>query len=185
MESSKELDAVSFSSLNETDFELMYKWLNTDFVKRWYSKRNWTFDEIVENYTPYIQKQKLTGEPVESFTIVYEGKKIGYIQTYLLKDYPEYNMLVQPGDGSSGIDLFIGEREYLHKGLGSKIIRKFIREKIFCNTYINKCVIGPEPGNAAAIRAYEKAGFRYVKTIQVPDETEPEYIMELLRTDME
>lgn len=47
------------------------------------------------------------------------------------------------------------------------------------------CVIGPEPKNTAAIRVYEKAGFRFFKTIQVPTEPEPEYLMKLIPEEFE
>jgi RimJ/RimL family protein N-acetyltransferase len=46
-------------------------------------------------------------------------------------------------------------------------------------------VIGPEPKNAAAIRAYEKSGFRFFKSIQVPGEPEPEYLMKLSQQEFE
>lgn len=42
-----------------------------------------------------------------------------------------------------------------------------------------------EPKTAAAIKAYEKAGFRYFKKIQVPGEPEPEYLMKLTREEFE
>jgi hypothetical protein len=29
------MENISFVELNEKDFELMHKWLNTDFVKKW------------------------------------------------------------------------------------------------------------------------------------------------------
>jgi RimJ/RimL family protein N-acetyltransferase len=174
------MENILFNNLSEMDFEILHKWLNTDFVKKWYSQQDWTYDEIVKKYTPYVLKQK----PIESFIILYDGKKIGYIQTYFLKDYPEYNMFIQAGDDSAGIDLLIGEKEYIHKGLGQKIIRKFVKDIVFSNKYVNKCIIGPEPKNIAAIKAYEKAGFRFVKTIKIPDEKEPEYIMEILRNEI-
>ena len=46
-------------------------------------------------------------------------------------------------------------------------------------------MIAPEPKNVAATRAYEKAGFRFFKTIQVPIEPEPEYLMKLTREEFE
>jgi RimJ/RimL family protein N-acetyltransferase len=49
---------------------------------------------------------------------------------------------------------------------------------------VASCVIGPEPKNAAAIRAYAKAGFRHWKTIQQPDEPEPEWLMRLAKGDL-
>jgi aminoglycoside 6'-N-acetyltransferase len=80
--------------------------------------------------------------------------------------------------------LFIGEQEYLHKGLGKNIISKFLEDIVFCLSDAESCIIGPEPKNEIAIRTYEKVGFKYVKTIQVDDEDEPEYIMRIDRNDI-
>jgi aminoglycoside 6'-N-acetyltransferase len=176
---------ISFQKLSETDVGLLLKWLNTDFVKKWYykyglNKQDWTYEEVKNKYLPKINKQ----EPTDSFLILYEDKKIGYIQTYSLMDFPDYNKVVDGGDDSAGVDLFIGEKEFIHKGLGSIIIRKFLKYYVFCNNLINRCIIGPEPKNLAAIKAYTKVGFKYIKTIQIPDEDEPEYIMEITKNGM-
>jgi RimJ/RimL family protein N-acetyltransferase len=68
--------------------------------------------------------------------------------------------------------------------LGSSILRKFLRDVVFANQSIDCCVIGPEPQNKAAIKAYEKAGFRYLKTVQISGEEQPEYLMRLSREDL-
>ena len=171
---------ISFQNLQKEDLKLLLKWLNNDFVKQWYYKNgknneNYIYEDIEKKYLPRVLKQ----DPTNSFLIIFENEKIGYIQWYLLKDYPEYNKYVDGGNDSAGIDLFIGEEAFIHKGLGSKIIKKFIKENIFCNNWINRCIIGPEPKNIVAIKAYNKAGFKYIKTVQIPNEEEPEYIMEL------
>lgn len=173
---------ISFKKLEMTDLDIMYKWYHTDFVNRWYDKEipDWTYEQIENKYIPYIQEQK----PIESYIILCNDIRIGYIQAYLLKDYPEYDQLVQAGEGSAGVDLFIGERDYLHKGLGSVIILDFLKNILFANDNIKKCIIGPEPKNIAAIKAYTKVGFKYVKTIQVPEEEEPERIMEMKREEI-
>ncbi|MBI4642138.1 MAG: GNAT family N-acetyltransferase [Candidatus Tectomicrobia bacterium] len=80
--------------------------------------------------------------------------------------------------------MFIGEADYIHKGLGSSILRTFLREIVFATSDAVSCIIGPEPKNKVAIRAYEKAGFSYLKTIQIPDEEEPEYLMRIERADI-
>jgi RimJ/RimL family protein N-acetyltransferase len=44
------------------------------------------------------------------------------------------------------------------------------------------CFMGPEPDNRIAIRTYEKAGFRHLKTVRIPGgDTEYEYLMILER----
>ena len=96
MENKVIMDQISFLELREIDFNLLYKWYNTDFVNEWYGKekQEWTYKEIENKYIPYIQGQK----PTDSYLISHNDIKIGYIQTYLLKNYPEYNEVVKADD---------------------------------------------------------------------------------------
>ncbi|QQO07634.1 GNAT family N-acetyltransferase [Breznakiella homolactica] len=173
---------ITFNKLEMADLDLLYKWYHTDFVNQWYDKENpdWTRQQIEEKYIPYVRGEK----PLDSYIILCGGVKMGYVQVYLLEDYPEYDELVQAGEGAAGVDLFIGERDYLHKGLGPVIIRELLKNIVFKDDAVTKCIIGPEPKNTAAIKAYGKAGFKYIKTIQVPEEEEPEYIMEIRREEI-
>jgi hypothetical protein len=78
-----------------------------------------------------------------------------------------------------------GDPEYLYRGLGRHVIRRFLSEPVFSEPGTAVRVIGPEPKTTAAIRAYEKGGFRFYKTIQVPGEPEPEYLIRLSRGEFE
>jgi len=120
-------------------------------------------------------------DPTHSFITVYKGTDIGYIQTYLVGDYLEYSQLVNVDEKAAGVDLFIGEKEFIHIGLGKQILKKFLKDYVFPLTGAECCIIGPEPKNRVAVRAYEKAGFKYLKTIQVPGEDEPEYLMRIAK----
>lgn len=164
---------ITFRKLEEKDLKLMYKWLNTDFVIEWYDKKGSSFEEVSKKYLPRIRGE----QPTFPFVILCNKMDIGYIQTYMIEDYPEYSQYVQTGERAAGLDLFIGEKEFIHIDLGKQILMKFLSEYVFDLNDAVSCIIGPEPKNKAAIRAYEKAGFIYLKTIQVPDEDEPEYLM--------
>ena len=59
--------------------------------------------------------------------------------------------------GTLGIDLSIGVPELVGKGHGSAIVRQFT-EELF-EEGAPRVIIDPDPTNARAIRAYEKAGF--------------------------
>jgi len=78
-------------------------------------------------------------------------------------------------------DRSIGEEGLLHRGLGPRIIRRFIEESVFSDESIGVCVIDPEPTNEAAIRACEKAGFRYFESVDVSEG--PACLMKLTRTE--
>lgn len=169
---------LHFRRLEVLDFPLMQRWLTTDAVGEWWGKREWTIEDVSADYTPSIEGK----EPVWGYIIMYGAAPIGYIQTYRLTSYPVYREVVDVDEGMAGVDLFIGETEYLHRGLGAPLIRKFVAEIVFGALGATSCFIDPDPRNLAAIRAYEKAGFHYMMTTQIPGEAAPAYLMRLDRT---
>jgi RimJ/RimL family protein N-acetyltransferase len=62
------------------------------------------------------------------------------------------------------------------------LLKKFLKDIVFSKKEITTCIIGPEPNNARAIKAYEKAGFKYIKTVQIPNESESTYVMEIVKS---
>jgi RimJ/RimL family protein N-acetyltransferase len=102
----------------------------------------------------------------------------------MIADYPEYADPVAVDADAAGVDLFIGEAAHLHHGLGSHILRAFLREIVFGAMGAGSCIIGPDERNAIAIRSYEKAGFHYLKTVQIPDEDAPEYLMRITPAEL-
>jgi len=177
-------DLISFRPLTEHDLPLMHRWLNTEHVARWYRVRGAprpTLDWVTARYLPRIRGD----DPTRSFVIMLGGRPVGYVQGYLIADDPEYSARVQVDEGAVGLDMFIGEPDVVYKGLGSHIVRRFLAEIVFQEMGALSCIIGPEPENAAAIRAYAKAGFRYLKTVHIPDgDAEYEYLMRIGRDEV-
>ena len=173
---------ISFRRLRSSDLGLMHRWLNAPHVRRWWYAEGTSYAEIEEHYLPAIEGR----DSAKPFVILHENKPIGYVQSYRIstQDDEGYARLVDVKD-SAGVDLFIGEASYLYQGLGRHVIRNFLSEHVFSDPEIETCVIGPEPKNTAAIRAYEKAGFRFFKTIHVPGEPEPEHLMTLTRREFD
>lgn len=171
---------IRFERLRPSDLPLMHRWLNEPHVKRWWYDEGSSYEEIEKNFMPRISGE----DPTFPYLILHDDTPIGYIQSYRISDHPDYQAQVQV-ERAAGLDLFIGEERLLYKNLGCRIIRQFLEEISFADESVESCVIGPEPDNAAAIRAYEKAGFRYLKTIHVPGEPEPEYLLQLSRAKFE
>lgn len=171
---------ISFRRLEETDLPLMHKWLNQGDVLQWYSKGQATLEDLRKTYLPRIEGS----QPTECFVMLLDGISIGHIQTYKIRDYPDYYAALGIDEHAAGLDLFIGEPEYLHKGLGSRIIRQFAEEVVFGESDSVSCIAGPDPANKASIRAFEKAGFRHLKTVQVDADGPPEYLMRIAREDI-
>jgi ribosomal-protein-alanine N-acetyltransferase len=65
-------------------------------------------------------------------------------------------------------DIIIGEPENLGRGYGSDALRTLVRYLFATFSTLEVAVIGADPANGRAIRAYEKAGFRRT-TVDVSD----------------
>lgn len=150
--------SISFRKFSLEDVPLYYEWADKPHVKNIWFK---------EGYQPkeYIL-EKITGNGIEyPFVILLDNKPIGHIQFWDIKARDEIEkdkidyFTGQP-EGTYGIDLFIGEEEYLGKGYGTKIVIEFVK-LLFEKYHAKKIVIDPEADNIKAIRCYEKAGFRF------------------------
>jgi RimJ/RimL family protein N-acetyltransferase len=172
---------IGFRRMTMDDLPVLHQWLQVPQVLEWW----WggvapTHEAMMEKYGPHILSESAT----QAYFILHAERPIGYIQTYRIGDYPEYAAAVGADEEAAGVDLLIGEAAYLHKGLGSHILRQFLRAVVFAADDIDSCIIGPSEANAIAIRAYEKAGFRYFKTIPSTNEPTPEYLMRIARDDL-
>lgn len=171
---------IDFRPLQENDLDISYKWFLTDHVIKWYSKKAWTLSEVKAKFLPRV----LGTEPTRCFLILLAEKPIGQIQMYKIDDYPKYKKMIQIDENAAGVDIFIGEEDYLHKGLGSIIIKKFLQDFVFLKLDVDTCIIGPDPKNLAAIKAYQKAGFNYFKTILNTEENAEEYLMKIKKENI-
>lgn len=171
-----EIDKIIFQKLQIKDLPLMQLWLSQPAIHQWYDKdKQNTMEEINNRYGPKIKGD----QPTDCYLVLYENNPVAYIQTYKVNDWPEFGDYVGYDDHSASIDLFIGDINFMGKGFGTLMIKKFLNEIVFTNDDITTCIIGPEPKNTRAIKSYQKAGFKYIKTVQVGNEPDPTYIMEI------
>ncbi|KFZ27734.1 MAG: Aminoglycoside N(6')-acetyltransferase type 1 [Candidatus Izimaplasma bacterium HR2] len=147
---------ISFRNVVEDDFITLHNWLKVPHVKEyWYQTESFTYEEICKKYSKRLKKGI-----VELYIIQKNGKDIGFIQTYII-DEPTAFMVK---DKIKGIDLYIGEVDYIHKGYGKDIIDNFVINYIFNDKSIRFAGIDPEVENVIAIKAYKKSGFKHVNT---------------------
>jgi aminoglycoside 6'-N-acetyltransferase len=121
------------------DTDRLFQIRNEPEVVRW-----WGSDEIEEISDQFIEAD-------EGFVIEAYGEVIGAIQ-YHEEDDPMYR--------HAGIDIFLTASRH-GQGLGTEAIRLLARH-LFEERGHHRLTIDPAADNAAAIRAYEKAGFRRV-----------------------
>lgn len=158
---------ISFKPLSEADFTLLLKWLETPHVKSWWDQDiKWDFELIREKFIGCVKGYKVVdgaANPLCACIIYVDDIPIGYIQMYNAYDFARTVPLVRLPPNLGAFDIFIGEEKYLNKGVGSKAIVQFLKEYGDSYTHI---FVDPQSNNFAAIRTYEKAGFK--KNIEQP-----------------
>jgi RimJ/RimL family protein N-acetyltransferase len=97
------------------------------------------------------------------------------IQTYLAADYPEFGAFVDDPE-VAGVDLLMGEEALIGLGLGPEVLSAFVREVVRA-----PCAATVEPGNRRSWRAFEKAGFPYVRDVE--EDGRPQRLMRLDRRE--
>ena len=146
---------IGFRPLGRDDLGLMYEWLRRPHVRRWWDEHA-TYADVARHYQPAIEGRR----PTDLYLILLDDRPVGFIQTYLVADHPDFAALVGLGAGVAGIDLFVGEEELAGKGLGTDVLRAFVRDIVFAEPGTTACIADPDVRNTASIRAFEKAGFR-------------------------
>jgi len=146
-----------FYPMTVDDLPLVQRWLAEPHVVKWWGKPNEQFDLVSAD---------LDGQTMNQFIVACERRPFGYVQSYNPDAWDGAGLGPQP-IGTLGIDQFIGEADMLDRGHGSAFIRCFIDRLLKAGT--PRIVTDPDPANARAIRAYEKAGFRRTHLVDTPD----------------
>lgn len=174
---------IRFRLLSLDDIPQMLTWLSDPDVSPWYSDGELTIEHLTDKYREPIDGT----EPTRCFISTIDGRDAGYIQAYVIDDHPDYARQIDLPVGAVGTDVFLGEPTLRGQGWGAPMLRAFHRRIVFGEMGASVAIIAPSPDNARAIRAYEKAGFRSLKTVGIVDEhpenTGDEYVMTMTATD--
>ena len=175
-------DRVAFRPIAGADLPALLRWLEDPDVHRWYDEGELTLANITARFMPVIDGS----EPTRGFLIVIDGQPAGYIQAYAIGDHPDYQRQVDVDPRAVATDLFIGDAACRNRGWGAVVLAAFLDRVVFGEMGAALAMIAPDTANARAVRAYARAGFRWVKTVPVVDEEHPgntgdEYVMLLRR----
>lgn len=176
-----EVVGITFRPLTDDDLPLLHRWLNDPGVVRWWEGDDVSWDGVVAHYG--------SGRPADSTELwlgLQDGGPIGWIQCYPAADEPEETApwtALGAHETAAGIDYLLGEPGARGKGLGSSMIRAFVKQVVFGQhpEWTQACA-GPFTANEASWRALAKAGFRKLGTIE--DEDGECTLMAIDRTDI-
>jgi aminoglycoside 6'-N-acetyltransferase len=171
---------ITFRSLTDADIDEMARWLADPDVYAWYREGEPTVENLTRIYRPIIDGT----DPIRGWIVQVSGTDAGFVQCSEIASDSEYAAqldLPDPfHDGAVGIDLLLGEPRFRDGGWGPVVLRSFLGRIVFGELRSPAAVIAPELMNERAIHAYERAGFRYLKTVPIvdedPDNTEDEYV---------
>ncbi|MFD1329846.1 GNAT family N-acetyltransferase [Mycoplana ramosa] len=149
-------DVFGFRPVTAADLPLLRRWLAEPHVRRWWGEPEAEVAEICGHFDDPL---------VQPYLVLLADEPIGYIQSYVV-DGPGHPYGDQPA-GSVGIDQFIGVPTLVGRGIGPKMIDAFAAGLF--EQGVERVIIDPHPDNRAAIRAYEKAGFRVFDQRQTED----------------
>ena len=167
-------EIITFRELKdkEQEYSQLYQWCSNKYVYEWFEQRKLSLEEIKKKY-----KNKLLSKKQDLFIIQYNHKDIGYVQIYPFEN--EYELLLN-NKNIMEFDLFIGEEEYLNKGIGTKIVQ-LITEMIESKYHANTIILRPFKRNLRAIKCYQKCGYQIIKEYQEKDTVGKEETIVLLR----
>jgi len=148
---------VGFRSMTHDDLPDVVRWQQAPHAARWF-RRHDLGDDLERAQERY--GRRIDGiEPTRMWVIEINGEPVGYVQDYLIGDHPEYAILTAEPD-AIGVDYVIGEPSLVGKGIGTRVLRTFLRDVV--RTYYpdaTKYVACPDHRNAASLRVLEKLGF--------------------------
>ena len=148
--------SYQFRPMSAGDLQLVREWLALPHVAEWWGDPDEQFGLVSGDMT----------EPaMDQYIVDIDNTPLGYLQCYRLTDW-NTGFGPQP-DGTRGIDQMIGVPDMIGRGHGSAFIRVFIEDLLTTGT--PRVVTDPDPDNARAIKAYEKAGFRKDHLVDTPD----------------
>lgn len=134
--------------MTAADLPLAAHWRARPHVRRWWG------DPSLEP-----EAEKLADPRLALWIVALAGRPIALIQDYAVHAWPDHHFAFLP-PGSRGLDLFIGEPDLLGQGHGARLLRQHV-DRMFAEG-LPAAGIDPHPDNAAAIRAFEEAGFEQV-----------------------
>lgn len=145
---------MHFEHLRKEQEEMVKQWLHQDYVaKFWYGVG-------LQNTLKSISRFVNGEETLFTLWIAYDGTTpFGYLTTSKVNFETDhfYAHYLTPSSKAITLDLLIGNRSYLGKGLGHQMIRELLLQKF---EHATDVFIDPGVDNPKAIHVYKKAGFQ-------------------------
>jgi aminoglycoside 6'-N-acetyltransferase len=173
---------LSFRPLTRADLPRLHAWLNEPHVAPWwFDDAHPTIGQVEAKYGPRLAPDTKS----EQWLSQVDGDPVGWIQCYALVDWPETAADYGIDDPTvAGVDLLIGDPARIGGGLGPALLRGFAAHVVFgMHPAWTAACAAPHRDNRRSWRAFEKAGFSYLR--DVVDGGHPGRLYRLARSDVQ
>jgi aminoglycoside 6'-N-acetyltransferase len=157
--------AISLRPATRSDFDLIRRWLARPDIQDWWGPLSATEAEV---------GMALASEHAICRIIETDGVAIGYAHAVDATLWGA-NLPDELEPGTWDLDLFVATEDARGKGFGQAALA-MLRDEVFATTLAVAVCIFPSVKNERAVRAYEKAGFRWQSVGHDP-QTGPAWFM--------
>ena len=146
---------IRFRPVVVGDYAMLGEWLREPHVRQWWGDPEYELGLIRD-----MVEGRDSSRP---FIFELAGEPLGYIQYWFIGEHQSEPWVSTdpwlaelPAD-AVGVDLSIGCADRLSQGIGTAVLQAFVARLLVDG--FETIIIDPDPNNARAVRAYEKAGF--------------------------
>lgn len=168
---------MHFEKLKRGQENLVKGWLQQDYVAEYW------FGEGLENTLQSIEMFILGQELLYTLWLAYdEETPFAYLMTSEVgSNEKPFSKFCGPSSKAITLDLLIGDRTYLGRGLAHVVIGEFLQQKFHDKIDV---FIDPSVKNKKAIHVYEKAGFEKLEEFIPSWCPEPLFLMRFKKSDL-
>ena len=154
------IDTMHFEKVTNLHKGTILSWFNETHVKKHYYGKG--LQNTLQNIELYCQGINNNGHySFDHWIAFYDETPLAFLMSSPLVNSKNLDngKWYMEGRKTFTLDLLIGPKEFLGKGLSYRMIQKFILDKF---SYADYFIIDPAKDNQKAIHVYEKAGFKEV-----------------------
>ncbi len=147
------MQGLSLRPARDGDWTLIHAWLRQPEIQRWWGSLSAAEAEVIA---------ALRADMGLCSMIELQGVPVGYAQAQDTQPLADVDPALTAG--TFRIDAFIGEPYARGKGAGQAALR-LVCDEVFSSTLAFGVIVMAPLKHEAAVRAYEKAGFTWVRVI--------------------